>query len=256
VGVTVTGLAITAVKGMRLREVHQIDLGELGAVGNRVFYVIDERHRMVNGKQVGALQTVVADYDVAGGNLALEFPDGSVARAPIEYGATLRTRFFSQRYAARELRGPWAGALSSYVGQPLRLVAPEIGVDRGRQGAVSVISQASMRRLAEAASVESVDARRFRMLIEIDGVDPHEEDGWVRRRVAIGPALVAMHGHVGRCLVTSRDAETGEVNLPTLDLLGSYRRQVNSTEPLPFGIYGEVLEPGTVRTGDAVTLVP
>jgi hypothetical protein len=36
-GIAVTGLAITAVKGMRLREVQEIDLGELGAVGNRTF---------------------------------------------------------------------------------------------------------------------------------------------------------------------------------------------------------------------------
>ena len=59
-------------------------------------------------------------------------------------------------------------------------------------------------------------------------------------------------GHVGRCLVTSRDPETGEVDLPTLDLLGAYRRDLDTTEPLPFGIYGEVLVPGVVRVGDAV----
>ena len=63
-----------------------------------------------------------------------------------------------------------------------------------------------------------------------------------------------MHGHVGRCLVTSRDPETGEVDLPTLDLLRDYRGELNSTEPLPFGIYGEVLQGGAVRLGDPVEL--
>ncbi len=92
------------------------------------------------------------------------------------------------------------------------------------------------------------------MLIEIDGVAAHEEDGWVGRRVRIGAAVVVMHGHVGRCLVTSRDPETGEVDLPTLDMLGGYRRDLDTTEPLPFGIYGEVLEPGRVSVGDAVAL--
>jgi uncharacterized protein YcbX len=254
VGIAVTGLATTAVKAMRLREVEQIELGELGAVGNRSFCVIDERGRMVNGKRFGELQTVVPDYDPAGGELALTFPDGSAARGRIEYGDTLQMRFFSRSAEARELRGPWAEALSRYIGHRLRLVEPEIGVDRGRVGAASVISRASIQRLAEVASVESVDARRFRMLIEIDGVPPHQEDSWVGQRLRIGPALVAMHGNVGRCLVTSRDADTGTVDLPTLDLLGRYRNQVRSTEPLPFGIYGEVLEPGIVRLGDAVAL--
>jgi MOSC domain-containing protein YiiM len=42
------------------------------------------------------------------------------------------------------------------------------------------------------------------------------------------------------------------VDLPTLDLLGSYRDAVESTEPLPFGVWGRVVEPGTVRVGDEV----
>jgi uncharacterized protein YcbX len=57
---------------------------------------------------------------------------------------------------------------------------------------------------------------------------------------------------VGRCLITSRDPESGRIDLPTLDILRTYRRDLDATEPLPFGIYGSVLEPGTVRVGDAV----
>jgi len=39
---------------------------------------------------------------------------------------------------------------------------------------------------------------------------------------------------------------------PTLDLLRSYRAGLDTTEPLAFGVYGEVLEPGRVAVGDAV----
>jgi MOSC domain-containing protein YiiM len=39
-----------------------------------------------------------------------------------------------------------------------------------------------------------------------------------------------------------------------LDVLRSYRGDEDSTEPLPFGIYGEVLEGGVVRLGDSVSL--
>jgi uncharacterized protein YcbX len=91
------------------------------------------------------------------------------------------------------------------------------------------------------------------MLVEVDGVDAHGEDTWVGRRVRIGEALVSFNGHVGRCLVTSRDPDTGTIDLPTLDLLRGYRGDEPSTEPLPFGIYGEVIEPGAVRLGDHVS---
>jgi uncharacterized protein YcbX len=63
---------------------------------------------------------------------------------------------------------------------------------------------------------------------------------------------VRFRGHVGRCLITSRDPDTGVVTLPTLDILGDYRRDLDTTEPLPFGIYGEVVAEGTVQVGDPV----
>ena len=62
--------------------------------------------------------------------------------------------------------------------------------------------------------------------------------------------------HVGRCLITSRDPDTGEIDLPTLDILRDYRSGLDTTEPLPFGIHGEVIEPGRIRIGDPVVLMP
>jgi hypothetical protein len=251
---TVTGLAVAAVKGTRVHPVEQVELAEDGARDNRAFYVIDNRGRMVNGKRLGQLQAVLASFDPDAGELALTFPDGESVRGTVRYGEEVATRFFSLDLWARPLEGPWSDALSAFAGQPLRLVKAGSAVDRGRRGAVSLISRASMRRLAEEAGEDEVDVRRFRMLIEIDGVAAHEEDRWVGRRVRVGPALLAMHGHVGRCLVTGLDPDSGEATLPTLELLGNYRRDLKSTEPLPFGVYGEVLETGTVSVGDPVSL--
>ena len=252
--IIVTRLLTTAVKGLRMREAEQVELDRGGALGDRAFYVIDKRGRMVNGKQIGELQTVVADYDRDARELTLTFPDGTAVHGPLKRGDPVRTRFFSRELEARLVGGPWAAALSEHVGRPLRLVEPEIGVDRGLDGVASLISTASVDRLARETGQAKVDPRRFRMLIEVDGVEAHEEDGWVGRSVSVGAARLTMNGHVGRCLITSRDPDTGEVDLPTLDALGAYRRDVPSTEPLPFGIYGRVLEPGIVRVGDAIDL--
>jgi uncharacterized protein YcbX len=171
----------------------------------------------------------------------------------VQYGPAVGIRFLSDRREARLVQGPWSQALSEFFGRPLRIVAPETGVDRGREGAVSIISRASVQGLAAVAGADEVDARRFRMLIEVDGVEPHEEDSWVGREIRIGPARVLVQGNIGRCLVTSRDPDSGTINLPTLDLLGTYRRDVPATEPLPLGVYGEVLQGGRVGVGDAIT---
>jgi MOSC domain-containing protein len=248
----VSGLAIAAVKGTRLRSVDRVELEPSGARGNRAFFVIDERGRMVSGKQTGALQSVIAEYSPEDRTLELMFPDGSTLDGVVYEGDPVTVRFFSQIFESRLVPGLWSQALSDHAGQPLRLVHGPGAVDRGANGAASLISQASLERLAEVASRDAVDARRFRMLIEIEGVGAHEEDGWVGREVGIGEAVVRVGGHVGRCLFTSRNPETGEVNLPTLDILRDYRGDVQSTEPLPFGVYGAVVRPGTIRVGDPV----
>jgi uncharacterized protein YcbX len=212
---------------------------------------------MVNGKIVGELQTVVADYRHDERSLTLTFADGAAVGGVVELGEPIDVRFFSRPARARTVLGPWSQALSEQLGRPLRLVDSAGGrraVDRGRAGAVSLISRASLARLARAAGTGDVDARRFRMLVEIDGVAAHEEDSWLGTPVRIGAALVRFGGHVGRCLVTSRDPETGVVDLPTLDVLRDYRGDLDTTEPLAFGVYGEVLEPGAVAVGDAVSL--
>jgi len=251
--VCVTALSTTPVKGLHVHARRELSLQPGGVAENRCFYLIDERARLVNGKRIGSLTAVLADYEAEAERLTMRFPDDSVADGAVALGEPIQTRFFSRTPTARLVVGPWSEALSSYVGQPLRLVRADEdgGVDRGPRGAVSLISRASVERLERLAG-ETVDPRRFRMLIEVAGSYPHQEDDWVGHRLRVGEALVAMHGHVGRCLVTTQSPDTGVVDLPTLDLL-SYRRGLATTEPLAFGVYGEVLEPGLVRLGDRVT---
>jgi uncharacterized protein len=253
---TVTRLAITPIKGTRIRTVDRIVLTTAGVHENRRFFLIDDRNRMINGKIVGELQTVVADYSDAERRLRLTFRDGSTVEDEVRLGAPVTTRFFSRPKPARLVEGPWSAAVSEHVGQALRLVEGDQvgGVDRGRQGAVSLISRASLARLAQVGGLESIDPRRFRMLVEIDGVQAHAEDGWVSKgSVRLGEAVVAFSGHVGRCLITRRDPDTGQIDVPTLDVLGAYRGDLDTTEPLPFGVWGRVVQPGAVAVGDEVS---
>jgi len=239
--------------------VQQITLRSSGAIGDRRFFLIDERDRKVNGKTLGQLQRVTGRYSEDDGILSLKMPDGAVLRAPVEVDLSSPETPYGNFRTGRIVSGPWAEALSELCGRRLRLVMTASAVDRGTKGAVSLVSRGSLRRLSEQAQeqaqaqLDDVDGRRFRMLIEVDGVPAHAEDSWVGQEFSVGEASLRFEGHVGRCIVTTRDPDTGEVTLPTLDLLRSYRADLDTTEPLPFGVYGRVLSGGTVRVGDEIS---
>jgi len=254
--ITVCGLAITPVKGTRLRAVESVQLDRLGARENRRFFLIDKDDHMVNATHLGALNTVISSYSDRDRRLSLAFPDGRVVEDSVTLGDEIITSFYKEPMPATLVLGVWSKAISQHVGKQLRLVeaGEEGAVDRGPTGAVTLISTASLAQLADQAGRPSVDPRRFRMLIEVDGVGTHEEDGWVGRTLRIGEVLLRAQGHVGRCVITSRHPETGEIDLHTLKILGGYRQHLDTTEPIAFGIYGEVVQPGEIRVGETVTL--
>jgi uncharacterized protein YcbX len=252
----VTALSITPVKGTQLSHVDSVHLDARGARENRRFFLIDEKDEMVNATHLGALNTIISEYSDDERRLSLCFPDGRVIDGEVRAGEELTASFYGEAMRAWLVTGDWSDAVSEYVEQPLRLVEADAAgaVDRGTDGAMTLISRGSLERLAEKAERSSVDARRFRMLIEIDGVAPHEEDGWVGRPLRVGETLLRGRGHVGRCVITNRHPETGDIDLQTLKILGGYRRGLDTTEPVAFGIYGDVVEPGRIRVGDPVSV--
>jgi uncharacterized protein YcbX len=168
-------------------------------------------------------------------------------------------QFFGLEMPVHPVLGDHNEALSAQAGQPLRLMAapPQRGgVDRGPHGAVTLLSTASLERLREqSGTAEPVDPRRFRMTFGIGGLDPHEEDSWKDREVRVGDVVLRITGHVGRCVLTTRNAESGDVDFPTLKLLAAYRGDEDTTEPLPFGVHASVSTPGRVALHDPVALL-
>jgi uncharacterized protein YcbX len=257
-GGVVAWISFTPVKGLRVQQLDEVDLTEDGVPGDRAFFLVDERGAMVSATRLGPLVAVIASHDAEVGTLVLRFPDGREVAGPVELGDPEDVRFYGLTLHARPVGGSFAEALSEHCGKPLRLFAapPErAGVDRGREGAVTLLSVASLERLrAEAGAAEPVDPRRFRMTFGVEGLEAHEEDGWIDRTVRAGGAVLRVAGNVGRCAATTRDADTGVVDFKTLHHLAAYRGEVKTTEPLPFGVHAWVTQPGRVRVGDAVTV--
>jgi hypothetical protein len=254
----VVRISIAPVKALHVVNPEEVELGEAGVTGDRRFWLVDAGGRLANGKRHPELMTVHPEWDEDSRTLALTFPDGRRVEGEVEPGEPFAAELYKTPHPSRTVPGPWQEALSEFAGEPLTLLWSEGGAqDRGndRGGWTTLISRGSLERLrAEAGVAEPVDGRRFRMLFEIDGVEAHAEDGWLGRRVAIGDAVIAPIGDVGRCVVTTCNPDTAVSDLDTLELLAGYRRD-GVTEPLPFGVYCDVAVAGRVRVGDPVHLV-
>lgn len=241
-------ITVAPVKALALVFRDVVELTPQGAPEDRRFHLVDGRGRLVNGKRLGRLVQVRPEWDPVADRLSLSFPDGSVVEGAVTVGEELSSHFYGFPRQGRVVLGPFSAALSEWAGAELRLVRsdrPGVAIDRGRGGAVSLLSE---------AACDGFDPRRFRMLFGIAGVPPHAEDEWVGYRVGIGDAVVRPTGHTGRCLITSQNPDTGR---PDLDMLQHIRdtRPDDTSEPLPFGVHGSVAQPGAVRVGDPVVLL-
>jgi hypothetical protein len=251
---SVAWIAFAPVKSLALVGLDRVTVGPNGLPNDRAFAVLDEEGRLLNGKRAGRLALVRPALDPTAETLALRFPDGSEAAGPLVVGEAMEGSFFKQPTRVHLVDGPWSEALSSFLGRRVRLVKidePGTGPDRGPS--VSAFSMAALARLArDGGAAEPLDPRRFRMSFGIDGIDAYGEDRWVDRRVRIGEAVVEVAGNVGRCAVTTHDPDTGEPTFDTLRTLRLTRGSLETTEPLAFGVWARVIEPGPVALGDPV----
>src|SRR5436190_6647170 len=199
---SVARLSIAPVKGLALVHPDAIELARDGVAENRLFLFVDEDGRRYGLIRDGRLQLIKATY--TDGRLRLELPDGSATEDEVRVDGPLRTDMYNRDLDVQLVSGPWNDPVSDFIGRPLRLVraaAPGNAVDRPR-GPVSLVSQASLDELARHAGAETVDPRRFRMLIDVTGVGAHQEDEWLGREVRIGAARVRFLGQVDRCAIT------------------------------------------------------
>jgi uncharacterized protein YcbX len=250
----VAWIAIAPVKSMALVQLERAVLERTGIAGDRAFAMVDAQDRLVNGKRLGRLVTIRPDFDAGTGRLTLRFPDRPEVAGRVELGEPMDAWFFGHPRAVRPLIGPWAEALTMWTGQPLRLVAPVDpgeGLDRGPSA--TLLSTAALASVArDGGETQALDGRRFRMTFGIDGVEAFAEDDWIGRDVRVGAALVRPAGNVGRCAVTTQDPETGAPTFDTLRVLQQTRGKLKTTEPLPCGVWADVIEPGEVRLGDPI----
>ena len=113
---------------------------------------------------------------------------------------------------------------------------------------ISILNLASSRALEQAMGRE-LSIHRWRGNIWTDLGTPWAEFDMVDKEIEIGDCRFIVRERIKRCMATTANPETGERDA---DTLGALKENWNHTD---FGIYAEVTQGGTIRTGDALRVL-
>jgi uncharacterized protein YcbX len=252
---TISALSTTPVKGMTVHRTDQLDLSLDGVVGDRAFFLIEDDGDLVSCTDLGGLLAHRAEYVPDTQLLSVHGPAGLVHEASVELGEPVVTDFYGLREVPGRLVEGWHEPLTELAGRSVRLVRAEAGAYD--VAGVTLLGTASVAALSGPTG-PAVDPRRFRMNVEVFGTEPYAEDGWDGHELQLGEVRVRVGGPVKRCAATTRDPDSGTVDLQTLRMIAARRGRQRTPEwgvGSYLGVYAEVVVPGRLRTGERVRLL-
>ena len=244
-------LSIAPVRSLGLEHPTEAELTKIVVVEDRRFYLIDEAGRLVDLLIASDLVRVAAHTNADATTLRMTFPDASVVEEEVRLGEPVETAIHGRTGVGHVVIGPWGDALEPYAHRRVRVVRCDRAGGTRIANAISLISDGSLRELAQRVGQDEVDARRFRMLLQIEGAEPHAEDAWIGGEIAVGTAVLSITKPDARCAITTQNPDTGVRDLDTLRTIIAYRG-LREGHKADFGVLGEVEVPGRVAVGDEV----
>ena len=223
---------VKSCQGVRLEE---MPLDALGPAGDRRFVIVDAHGRAITQRETPELGRIAVDLRADG--ITLRVPNEDPIALPFEPGERPRTE--AQVWSSQMVGAHYAEAdtaLTRLLGRSARLVGMAPETDRPIKPAyarhaerlgfadaypILLLSRASLDGLTERVGAE-MDVRRFRPNIVVEGPPAHDEDTWDRAR--LGDVEVYQTKLCDRCVLTTRDPDTGRGGKEPLKTLASYRR--------------------------------
>ena len=137
---------------------------------------------------------------------------------------------------------PWESAQAAEIirdvaGEGAELTKPASGHEHD-DSPILLLSDGSVNQLG-------YDHRRFRPNIYFEGADGPIEQEWIGRQVRIGDLVLDVHKPDTRCVITTIDPDTIEVDLDVL-------KRTNEELDGVMGVYCTVVEPAVISVGDSV----
>lgn len=182
-----------------------------------------------------ALAAIEAQLDVTSGQLTLTHPQlGTLTFDPDREGPRLID---------------WAGGLipEGRASSAQLVRATEQGMTDSDYPSISLLNMSSHRAVCDALG-QDLSAKRWRGNFWLEGLAPWEEFDWIGKTLRLGGATVEVRERIQRCMATTANPETGQRDA---DTLGALNTQWGHQD---FGVYGVVIESGTVAKGDTVGL--
>lgn len=185
-----------------------------------------------------AMAQVKSRFDEATGRFCFEAPDGLHAEGKL---------------STTEGRAAIAGAMAKHLGLdesgvPTLVEAQDIGYFDTTKGPISILNMESVRALEKLLS-RKLDPVRFRMNLMVEGCEAWSETLWPGKQLKIGESILQITENTGRCKATHVNPDTGELDIKVLHAL---KEHYGHTQ---MGVYAVVLEGGTIKAGDFISLL-
>ncbi len=232
----VTRINVTPVKSMRLHHPESVELGPDGARDDRRFLLVDDAARLYNGKRDTSLVRAAAVWEAESRQLTVTLPSGESLEGEAVRGRPAVVTVYGREVRGHVVDGPWADGLSDLVGRSLALVEREDGAWATDSRPATLVSQSS-------TAVIDGDGRRFRMLLELEGVDTLGEEAWRGRHVRVGEATLLVGEPTPRCAVPSASPDTGRRDRDVVRELIDARGATADGEAC-LGVYADVARAG------------
>lgn len=230
---------------------------------DRRFMIALKDGTMVTARKFPQLVKVVTSLQSDG--ICLSYPDMSTLS--IKYSAFSMEPFsshvWSDEFKAGRTVAKADAWLSHILGQPAVLLylgdaSPRFSA-RANQ-AVSfadgfpllVISKASLTELNQrSTSIHHMD--QFRTNLVVEGCEAFDEDSW--KRIKIGEVEFEARGGCSRCVLTTVDATTGELNEQKEPLTTLSKFRADETGKVYFGQNLVALNEGVIKEGDGIEIL-
>jgi hypothetical protein len=131
-------------------------------------------------------------------------------------------------------------------GRPKIVGVPGHTITEDGSKRVHLVNLATVRDL-ERIMGRPIDPIRFRPNLTVDGPAPWAELAWIGREISVGPVRLKVVERTARCAATNVDPKSGARDM---DIPAVLRRELGHTD---FGVYAEILTPGTLSLGDPLT---
>ena len=250
---TVARFNLTPIKSTSLHHPDTIDLRREGAVGDRRFLFARPDGARLRGVSKAPLMPIVAEWLPDEERLTMRLSDGSIADgSALPVGDPVDVHLFDRTIRARPIDPEFAEAIAPTVAERLALLRVDAPEYAGGKHRASIVSLASVADVGRRGTELDLDPRRFRMLVELDGLNPYGEDAWQGRRIRLGTAIIRLRDRMPRCVMTTLHPDTGVQDSDVLKVLAGYRKV--GTEVV-LGVYGDVVTPGLIARGDPVELL-